>query len=398
MHIALASISFYPSYGGIATSLYYMAQYLKRLGHEPIIFVGRHANRLGSYDEIDGISVFRYTYPLSKWGSLFRPSLHFASAYRSWRRVCERGTVDAVWSHYAPVGYAVHKAGFDGPIIYTFHVLMNSFLHERVVKLKKGSLQSRIRHLLYMINYSQNAYFERGVVRNARGVVTFSDNIAAQVVHHYPSVRGKITTVSPGVDAGRFSPKKSYPELAQSYGLGENQKVFLYVGRLSAEKNLEHLIEAFSLVEGKDNVLLLVGEGKHRHFLEGRCRELGIEDRVVFTGYQDDPSPFYALAYFFVLPTLYEGFGLVYLEALSSGVPCIGYAGDLTATVEIIQDGINGFVVYESSPVALSQAMTRACNLKKSEHQKMSQNARNIAVENYSWEQFVREVLSLSFD
>jgi glycosyltransferase involved in cell wall biosynthesis len=396
MRIALVNNRFYPSFGGIENSLYYMAQHLKNLGHDPIIFVGRHEKYLSSHSIVKGIDVFRYPYPLMSWFRFLTPAFHFWMAYTGWKKICENETVDAVWCRHAPVGYALHKAGFDGPIIFIPPVLINSFRRETLARLRRGFISMVIRHLLYLSNVPQITYFERAMLKSATSVVTFSKNVASQVVSQYPFASGKIVTVNPGVDVEKFSPKKPIKELQNYYGLNEHQIVFLYVGRLTPEKNLEYLIEAYAKLDSKDIVLMLVGEGYYRSFLEDKCSTLGIKTNVIFAGYQDDPSAFYDLAYFFVLPSFYEGFGQVYLEALSSGVPCIGYACKHTATSEIVRDGLNGFVVYENSPNALFKAMDRARCLETKEYREMSKNSRDMILNKYRWAKFVRRVLSIS--
>ncbi|MCP4541871.1 MAG: glycosyltransferase family 4 protein [Chloroflexi bacterium] len=396
MRIALVSNRFYPSFGGVENSLYYMAQHLGHLGNEVIIFVGRHDEQLNCQSTVKGIKVLRYPYPLSKWAQLANPSLDVLAAARYWKQTLGQNRVDMVWGRCAYLCYAIQKAGFDGPIALIPPALGNLFYREIFANLRGNFVRNVKQRVLYLVQSPQKAYFERAAVKNVGTVVTFSENVASQMTRQYPFVGRKISVVRPGVDSKEFSPKERDLKLACFYGLNDRHRVFLYVGRLTPEKNIALLIEAFAMVEGDDNRLIIVGDGYHRHFLEQRCRDLGLQEKIIFTGYQENTSAFHSLAHFFVLPTLYEGFGQVYLEAMSSGVPCIGFAGKLTATSEIIKDTENGFIAYKHSPEALSRSMQRARTLDDGEYRRMCTRARNLIVENYRWEHFVSTVLTLS--
>jgi glycosyltransferase involved in cell wall biosynthesis len=91
--------------------------------------------------------------------------------------------------------------------------------------------------------------------------------------------------------------------------------------------------------------LVIVGEGKDRARLEARARELGVAERATFTGFVDAAtlSAIYRRCAVFAMPSDGEGFGLVYLEAMRAGKPCVALAG--SAAAEIIVDGSTGRLV-----------------------------------------------------
>ena len=130
--------------------------------------------------------------------------------------------------------------------------------------------------------------------------------------------------------------------------LGLNDKVILYVGILEQRKGIRFLLEAYyNAIEKLKNIsILIVGGGSEESKLKEYCRQNGILDNVVFAGYkQPDELPrYYALSDLFVLPTLWDPFGLVVIEALACGLPviCSPYAG---AAEDLIREGNNGYVV-----------------------------------------------------
>ncbi len=107
-------------------------------------------------------------------------------------------------------------------------------------------------------------------------------------------------------------------------GIGANQLAVLHVGRFMTQKNHGFLIDAFNCLadQGVDAILILVGEGEGRPAIEAKVRGLGLEDRVLFLGQRDDVEKLYMAADVFVLPSLYEGLGMVAVEAQVAGLPC----------------------------------------------------------------------------
>jgi glycosyltransferase involved in cell wall biosynthesis len=394
MRIALTNDRFYPSFGGVENSLYYLALDLLHRGHTATIVVGQHDEDLPREGKVGEVDVFRYNYPISAWTYFLEPLIHVRAAARQFQRLLDQ--IDAVWCRSAYTCCAAGRSGFDGPVVFIPPVLLKPFDQRIQVHLKGKLLHRLALRLLHHVRSPQRAYIERSAFQNSSWVVTFSDNVAAQVCDCYPFVENRISVVRPGVDVSKFIPQNPNLDLMRRYRLSKEHTIFLYVGRLTAEKNVDRLIKAFSMMEGSNDRLLIVGDGYHKPFLEQLSRELGVEKKVSFAGYQKETQVFYALADFFVLPTLYEGFGQVYLEALASGVPCIGYAGEFTATAEILDDGVNGFVVYEHSSEALGTALQYASDLGKERYEQMRQVARKTALENYRWEHFVSEVLELT--
>lgn len=126
----------------------------------------------------------------------------------------------------------------------------------------------------------------------------------------------------------------------------ERTKTVLNVGRLEHQKNQEALIRAFASIESEfpDWSLEIIGEGSLRKDLEQLSKKLGLGHRISLPGTTNNIAQHYQRASLFVLPSTYESFGLVTIEAMSAGLPCIGMK-NCAGTNEIIDHNENGILV-----------------------------------------------------
>lgn len=132
-------------------------------------------------------------------------------------------------------------------------------------------------------------------------------------------------------------------------GLPEATPCVGFVGRLSAQKAVDRLIRAFALAPGNQQArLVIVGEGAERMALESLARDLGIANRTLFTG-QGDGAALMAGFDIFVLPSRYEGFPYVLLEAASRGLPILTMA--VGGAGVVVEQGGNGYVVPQAGGV-----------------------------------------------
>ncbi len=179
-----------------------------------------------------------------------------------------------------------------------------------------------------------------------------------------PAAPDNIRLIENGVDTLRFSPRSRRRDLIELYRL-DGCFVFVSVCRLLEKKGLDHAIQAFARVCAihPDCRYLIVGSGPYRAALEHLAASPGIAGRVVFAGEvaDDELADFYCLGDVFVMPNRElangdtEGFGLVFLEANSCGLPVI--AGRDGGSTDAVRDGINGLVVDGRSVEQIADAM-----------------------------------------
>ncbi|MCF0222847.1 MAG: glycosyltransferase family 4 protein [Fibrobacter sp.] len=163
------------------------------------------------------------------------------------------------------------------------------------------------------------------VCKRADRIVVVSESTKRDLLRFYKVSPEKIHVVTLGV--GREFVKKSRAEveyLHEKFNIPRNKKIILYVGNLLPHKNLNGLLEGFAQMDNRQDCrLVMVGKA-----FEGRCvqtieQNLGIEHLLIRAGMvsQEDLVNFYNLADLFVLPSLYEGFGLPIAEAFACGTP-----------------------------------------------------------------------------
>jgi glycosyltransferase involved in cell wall biosynthesis len=150
------------------------------------------------------------------------------------------------------------------------------------------------------------------------------------------------------------------PALRQKLGLPE--QYFLYVGRLSLEKNVDGLIQAFARYRerGGNWSLVLVGDGQERARLEQLCASLGVSKHVHFAGHiaTKDTIPYYAFAGCFILPSTREPWGLVVNEAMASGLPVI-VSSRCGCAEDLVEPGGNGDLFDPEHNTELTESMAR---------------------------------------
>ena len=172
-------------------------------------------------------------------------------------------------------------------------------------------------------------------------------------------------------------------ELRKEMGIGLEDIVFIFVGRIAKEKGMNELREAFtSLVEKNSNVhLLLIGlfEDEHGGMSTKEREQLLKTKNVHWPGRSDDVRPYFAMSDIFLLPSYREGFPNALMEAGSMGLPAI--ATDINGCNEIIQHQENGFLVPVKDVKSLKEAMTHLIE-NPTTTKEMGQKSRKL-IENY---------------
>jgi phosphatidylinositol alpha-1,6-mannosyltransferase len=200
----------------------------------------------------------------------------------------------------------------------------------------------------------------RNVLVSADVVFPVSEFTRAEV-ERITRKKARTHLLPPSVDTDRFSLDVSGFAVRERHGLGSSF-VVTFVSRLVKRKGADVLIRAVAGMQG--TAALIVGAGPEAASLQRLARESEAADRVVFAGMVTDeqlPS-YYAAADVFCMPCTNryggldtEGFGVVYLEAQATGLPCV--AGDCGGSAEAVQDGITGIVIEDPTPKTLGEVL-----------------------------------------
>lgn len=187
----------------------------------------------------------------------------------------------------------------------------------------------------------------RLVMRSAQRLLPVSDALRRAIQDY--GIRGVFRVVPNAVDTELFCPPSTQRE-------SDGRKRLLLVAILGPRKGIPYLLEALSVVKRRrrDFVLDIVGDGEQKAECEQLAIGLGLDDNVVFHGRQPEVHSFMRSCDFFVMPSLFENFGVVYIEAMACGKPVI--ASNIPGPDEFISDEVGVLVPPRDVP-ALSQAI-----------------------------------------
>jgi UDP-glucose:(heptosyl)LPS alpha-1,3-glucosyltransferase len=222
-----------------------------------------------------------------------------------------------------------------------------------------------------------------------RAVICNSHMVKEEIQQHFGLPEERLKVIYNGVDTARFTPelKRHRQEVRVRYGIDNNAYLFLFVGSGFERKGLAGAIDAIARVP--DAHLLVVGRDKRLRAFQARAFKAGVAERVHFAGAQPDVTPYYGAADSLVLPTLYDPFPNVVLEALASGLPVV--ISRKCGAAELIREGENGFVCDALNTPALARAMKQM--LPQEQQARMSAAARHTA-ESFSLERMTGEYLA----
>jgi glycosyltransferase involved in cell wall biosynthesis len=195
--------------------------------------------------------------------------------------------------------------------------------------------------------------------RAARRVVAVSHAIADRLIASYGFDPARVTVIANGVDHARFVPESGRRARARArWRVPDDSLVFGFLGRMSTEKRIDRLLEAFrrmrDSVPGNKPSVVLVGSGPAEPNLRRHAEELGIADACRWTGMTTTPWEEYPGFDAFVLSSDREGLPYTVLEAMSCGLPVI--AVDIPGTRQMVMEGETG-IITARSPESLAQAM-----------------------------------------
>jgi len=307
----------------------------------------------------------------------------------------ERIAYSLLHSHYWLSGWVAHELRRQWPIplVHMFHTL--------------GHMKNAVAASPEEMETDLRIHTEGQIMHWADCLVAASPLEKAQMAWLYGADPAKIRVIPAGVDTERFRPIPV--EVAKAHiGIPQERKLILFVGRIEPLKGIETLFRAIAILAKEtpcfcDNICVSIigGEGEAteatRSAEEERLRELReqleLRDLVTFLGSKDqDALPYYySAAYVVVVPSYYESFGMVAVEAMACGVPVIASkAGGLMYT---IQDGLTGLLFPSNSPAALAEKLCMLLD-EPELRDKMGENARQWA-QRFAWPNIADQIVAL---
>jgi D-inositol-3-phosphate glycosyltransferase len=266
---------------------------------------------------------------------------------------------DVLHSHYWLSGVVAQelRRRWGTPIVHMFHTL--------------GKMKNAVAQRPEERETARRLTVEAEIVRLADVLVAATPAEQAQLVRLYDAAPAHIRVISPGVDVERFYPIPA-AHAKERIGLCQDRRVILFVGRIEPLKGIDSLLRAIARVvdgwpELREGLCVPVIGGEPDRIreddemvrLQELREELGIGDIVTFLGAKDQDTLqyYYSAAEMVVMPSDYESFGMVALEAMACGAPVI--ASDVGGLAFLVRHGRTGYRVPARDPEALADKITR---------------------------------------
>ena len=302
---------------------------------------------------------------------------------------------DLIHSNYWTSGIAAEtlKQAWDVPIVHMFHTL--------------GLMKNRIARTPAEMEGAYRTDGERSVIQSADRLIAATLAEKTQLHFLYQAPEEKITIIPPGVDTSHFYPIP-IDEARESIDIPQDERILLFVGRIEPLKGLETLLRAIARLRETGvqcqvpHSLMVIGGDPNASGenltsemarLQGICNDLGLNDMVLFLGKrgQDTLPYYYSAADVLIMPSHYESFGMVALEAMACGTPVV--ASQVGGLAFLVQDGVTGLVVPDGDVEGLAERLTRLLT-DDALRERLGRQAAAYARE-YSWENIVTQLIGV---
>ena len=364
--------------GGIARVVHDLSKRLIKDGHEVTVVTYRDNADVPEYENDKGVNVYRVDNYMIHPNNFIDwiMQLNFNMLSKATEIINKEGGFDVIHAHDWLVTYAAKslKNAYDIPIVATIHATeagRNSGIHDET--------QRYINDTEWLLTYE------------ATEVIVNSNYMKNEIQRLFGLPFDKINVIPNGINLSNFTGIERDYDFRRQYAM-DNEKIILYVGRLVYEKGIQHLIAAMPKVLSNyhDAKLIIAGRGGMMDELRQEASNLGLNDKIYFTGYLDSKQvqKMYKCADVAVFPSTYEPFGIVALEAMLAGVPTV--VSDVGGLDEIVTHGVDGMKAYAGNANSIADSITAllydhqlATNVAKKAKQKVK--------EQFNWEKIAQD-------
>ena len=364
--------------GGIARVVHDLSKRLIKDGHEVTVVTYRDNASVPEYENDKGVNVYRVDNYMIHPNNFvdWIMQLNFNMMAKATEIINKEGGFDVIHAHDWLVTYAAKslKNAYDIPIVATIHATeagRNSGIHD--------DTQRYINDTEWLLTYE------------ATEVIVNSNYMKNELQRLFGLPFDKINVIPNGINLNNFVGIERDYDFRRQYAM-DNEKIILYVGRLVYEKGIQHLIAAMPkiLSNYNDAKLIIVGKGGMLDELKAETSNLGLDNKVYFTGYMDSKKiqKMYKCADVAVFPSTYEPFGIVALEAMLAGVPTV--VSDIGGLDEIVLHGVDGMKSYAGNANSIADSVTTLLY----DHQlatNVSKKAKQKVKEQFNWEKIAQD-------
>ena len=331
--------------GGIARVVHDLSKRLIKDGHEVTVVTYRDNADVPEYENDKGVNVYRVDNYMIHPNNFIDwiMQLNFNMLSKATEIINKEGGFDVIHAHDWLVTYAAKslKNAYDIPIVATIHATeagRNSGIHDET--------QRYINDTEWLLTYE------------ATEVIVNSNYMKNEIQRLFGLPFDKINVIPNGINLSNFTGIERDYDFRRQYAM-DNEKIILYVGRLVYEKGVQHLIAAMPkiLSNYNDAKLIIAGRGGMMDELRAEASNLGLNDKIYFTGYLNSKQvqKMYKCADVAVFPSTYEPFGIVALEAMLSENPVV--VSDIGGLNEIVQHKENGMKSYAGNPNSIADSI-----------------------------------------
>jgi glycosyltransferase involved in cell wall biosynthesis len=363
--------------GGISPHIYFLSKALAKQNVKVYVvtcdFPGAPAHEV-----IDGVEVYRidsYKSPspdFATWVYLMNMNMQRETAVLM-KKIGSK--VDVIHAHdwlVANAGIGL-KHVFRKPLLVTMH-----------------STEMGRRDGLHTTTEKMIHETEAWLTYEAWKVICCSDYMVSHVRYVFGLPNDKLVMVPNGVNTHNYDIDNDYQTFRAKYALPD-ENIVLYVGRLVYEKGIHILINAVPKILAKVNAkFIIVGSGYMKEQLLNIVRSMGLEHKVLFEGFMDEPTllKLQKCADVSVVPSLFEPFGIVALEAMAAKSPIV--VSDTGGLSEIVDHDKTGVKVYPNNPDSLAWGIIKV--LQDDGYARyIRDNAYRRVLERYDWEKIAAE-------
>ena len=333
MKIGFVTGAYLPAPGGVTTSVVNFSKQLRQLGHEVRVFCPEYPEEDTQEEE----NVFRITSYYSPLLKDFRLTDPFQAA-RVFRK--EFSELDIVHIHLPTIMSTPARwiaSYYDVPIFLTYHTNLELYIRHYVPGVPKNVARSLTR--FYTARETQN------------GEKIFVPSPDMKKLLGSYDLEPPIEVLPTGINLDTYDSKSNeIRSLREQFGIREEEKILLYVGRVGSEKNVGFLLDAFKWISREYSPVhfVIVGGGRGLGKVLSRVSKMNSSRTIHFTGYVEDDeilARYYQEADVFLFASLTETQGLVIAEALAAGTPVV--AVDAPGVRDVLNQGKGGYLVPE---------------------------------------------------
>ena len=378
MRIGLVTDTYTPNINGVVSSIVTLQKELEALGHEVFVIANHKAirsKREGNILRLAGVELkWLYGYTLS------------TPIHNQAKEEIASMNLDVMHIH---TEFGVGMFGrmcakqLNIPVVTTYHTMYEDYTHyinmldiEEVDKMGKklvGTLSKQISN-------------------HAQAGISPSEKTKETLISY--GVNTPIYVIPTGLNLEAFNPREkdeAILNLRRSYGIGDDEKLVVFVGRIAPEKSIDMVIDAFQYIQNEKIRLMIVGGGPQLEDLKKQAKNLGL-DNIVFTDkvVREEVSNYYACADCFISASTSETQGMTYIEALACGLVVFARYDEVTNA--LIQEDQNGYLCHDAKEFA--QKIEAYFEKSAEEVSVMQKNAREHALK-YDAKIFAQKVLSV---